>query len=65
MNRPRSRRKKVNKFAWVTTVCIAIVLVGVGFVIGLLAGVVTEEPRLVFDHLRGKSAEVIMDDIDR
>ena len=43
---------------WIATIAGALLLIVVGFGVGLVAGAAYEEPRLVADHLTGKTTEV-------
>ncbi len=43
---------------WLASLLGAAVLIAVGFALGLVAGVVSDEPELVVGHLVGRSEEV-------
>jgi DedD protein len=43
---------------WIATIAGALLLIVAGFGVGLVAGAAYEEPKLVVDHLSGKTTEV-------
>jgi hypothetical protein len=58
MTSDAARRKKGRGPGWVATLLGLVVLVAGGFVLGLVVGVVSEEPELVVGHLTGRSTEI-------
>jgi DedD protein len=56
MARPSSREP-----GWLTSLLGAVVLIAGGFLVGLVFGVVSEEPDLVVEHIAGGSEEVAWD----
>ncbi len=50
-------RSQVSVSSWFTTLVGAALLLGLGFGAGLVAGVVTEDPGLVWAHMSGDSVE--------
>jgi len=53
-----ARRRRSEGPGWLATAGGALVLVVVGFALGLVAGAAFEEPALVADHLAGRTTEV-------
>ena len=53
-----SRRDEEARRGVIGALAGALVLAGVGFAVGLILGVVSEEPQLVLGHLGGRSTEV-------
>ncbi|MGH0036892.1 MAG: SPOR domain-containing protein [Myxococcota bacterium] len=56
MARPDARQS-----SWLTSLLGAVVLIAGGFLVGLVVGVVSEEPDLVVEHIAGGSEEVAWD----
>jgi cell division septation protein DedD len=54
----REERKRVRRLAWARLAAKAVLCGTLGFVVGALAGVVVEEPGLVFTHLAGRTETV-------
>lgn len=54
----RSRERQDLAPGWLSTIAGAVLLVVVGFGVGLVAGAAWEEPELVMDHLAGRTTEV-------
>lgn len=50
--------KKASSPSWLASLMGAVFLISAGFMLGLVVGVVKEEPELVIDHLGGQSEEV-------
>jgi cell division septation protein DedD len=58
MARESTKRRKSSGAGWIATLLgIAVLVVG-GFALGLVVGVVSEEPELVVGHLAGRTTEV-------
>lgn len=55
--RTRRRHARSGGAGWLGTALGALLLVAVGFAIGLVAGAAFEEPELVFEHLAGRTAQ--------
>ncbi len=53
-----SAARRAGGQAWLATVLGIVVLVAGGFVLGLVVGVVSEEPELVVGHVAGRSTEI-------
>ena len=58
MSRAEERAKRQAGQGWLSTLVGVLVLVAGGFVIGLIVGVVSEEPELVAGHVAGRSTEI-------
>jgi cell division septation protein DedD len=58
--RPQARKSS----GWLATLGGALLLVAVGFGVGLVAGTAYEEPELVAQHLAGRTSEVALGPID-
>jgi DedD protein len=56
-NKPQSRKGN----GWLATLGGALVLIAVGFGVGLVAGTAYEEPELVAQHLAGRTTDVPLD----
>jgi cell division septation protein DedD len=56
--RESARGKAASGAGWIATILGIAVLVAGGFALGLVVGVVSEEPELVVGHLAGRSTEV-------
>jgi cell division septation protein DedD len=54
----RQSEEKVGRRGWAATVAFGMVAIGLGFAVGIVAGVGWEEPVLVFDYLTGDTEEV-------
>ncbi len=59
----KATRRKGDEGSWIATLGGAVLLVGLGFIGGIVAGVVTEEPGLVWAHLRGESVETRLPEV--
>ena len=59
----KSARRKGDEGSWIATLGGAVLLVGLGFLGGIVAGVLTEEPGLVWAHLRGESVETRLPEV--
>lgn len=58
MARARDSGERAVARGWFGTLLGMILLIGTGFVLGLLAGIVTEEPELVAGHVVGRSTGI-------
>ncbi len=58
MDVSRASRKRTAGQGWLTTLLGIFVLVAGGFGLGLIVGVISEEPELVVGHVAGRSTEV-------
>ncbi len=58
MDVSRTSRKRAAGQGWLTTLLGIFVLVAGGFGLGLIVGVISEEPELVVGHVAGRSTEV-------
>ena len=54
------KRPQAQRAGWLATLAGALLLVAVGFGVGLVAGTAYEEPELVADHLAGHTVEVAL-----
>lgn len=52
------RRSKPNRDSWLFMVVSLGALIMIGFSVGIVAGILWEEPQLVFAHLTGETAEI-------
>jgi hypothetical protein len=52
------RREERSASSWLATAGSLVLLVAVGFGVGVVAGILWEEPRLVFSHLTGGTTEI-------
>jgi len=48
---------------WLATAGGALLLIALGFGVGIVAGTAYQEPELVVDHLAGRSTEVVLEDV--
>lgn len=53
-----ARATSGNASGWIASLLGGVVLIAAGFLVGLIVGVISEEPDLVVDHLAGRSEEV-------
>jgi cell division septation protein DedD len=58
MERPRRRSRAAGPGGWLTTLGGGLLLVVVGFGVGLVAGAAFEDPALLMEHVLGRTAEV-------
>ncbi len=60
MTTEERKRPQSKGSGWIATLGGALLLVAVGFGVGLVAGTAYEEPELVVDHLAGRTTEVVL-----
>lgn len=63
MSSSRRRREEITTASWMATLGGAVLLVGIGFLGGVVAGVVTEDPGLVWAYLSGESVEASLPEV--
>jgi len=60
MTTEERKRPQAQRAGWLATLAGALLLVAVGFGVGLVAGTAYEEPELVAEHLAGRTVEVAL-----
>ena len=61
MNADRRRTSTTSGPGWLATAGGALLLVALGFGVGIVAGTAYQEPELVVDHLAGRSTDVVLE----
>jgi cell division septation protein DedD len=61
MNSDRRRTTTTSGPGWLATTGGALLLIALGFGVGIVAGTAYQEPELVVDHLAGRSTDVVLE----
>jgi cell division septation protein DedD len=61
MNSDRRRTQTTSGPGWLATAGGALLLIALGFGVGIVAGTAYQEPELVVDHLAGRSTDVVLE----
>jgi cell division septation protein DedD len=62
MNMEERRAPRTSNSGWLATAGGALLLIALGFGVGIVAGTAYQEPELVADHLAGRTTEVVLDE---
>jgi cell division septation protein DedD len=62
MNMEERRAPRTSNSGWLATAGGALLLIALGFGVGIVAGTAYQEPEMVADHLAGRTTEVVLDE---